>query len=448
MDKYPGIRAHAEHIQGLLARFSQHPAGIVISKDPLSDIAPIRKARGDGKYATQYVYEDLESIGLIKFDILAIASLAIVDRTVKMVKDNYGIDIDIEHLPLNDPKTYELYRSGHLTGVFQCESRGMQNTMKEVGVDNFNDICATIALFRPGPMISIPEYVARKHGDHAVSYFHPKIEPFVKRYLGSTYGILCYQEQVMQVCNALAGFSIVDGYVVIKGIGKKKDYIINKYKKQFIEGCVKNGIPQDVAEEYWQKFITPFASYGFNKSHSLAYAFQSYITAYLKANYPAEFLVCSMNVVNEEKKHDKLAIIEKDLRNFGIELGQKNINNCYVSYNIVKKKDVESGIKNTIVSPTLMVKGVGYKAAEELAAKKPYKDIRDLASRTNSKLADQNIIGSLYDAGFLTDFIKEHYRKTKVRLNRESLLKMFVGVRKDSEAALKKGVELVDMFAD
>lgn len=265
MDKYPDIMKHSGNLEGLLSSFSVHPAGIVVSKEPISGISPIRKARGEGEYATQYVYEELESIGLVKFDILAIAALTVIDRTVKMVKENYGIDIDIEKLKYDDKKTFDLYKSGKLDGIFQCESGGMQNTLKDICPDNLNDVCAAIALFRPGPMINIPEYCARKRGDSPVSYFHPSIEPFVKKYLSDTYGLSIYQEQIMQICNSLAGLSIADGYMVIKGIGKKKENIINKYKKKFIEGCVKNGVPQDVSCEYWEKFITPFASYGFNR---------------------------------------------------------------------------------------------------------------------------------------------------------------------------------------
>lgn len=446
MDKYPEIMKHSSNIEGLLSSFSVHPAGIVVSKEPISGISPIRKARGEGEYATQYVYEELESIGLVKFDILAIAALTVIDRTVKMVKENYGIDIDIENLKYDDKKTFDLYKSGKLDGVFQCESGGMQNTLKDICPDNLNDICAAIALFRPGPMINIPEYCARKRGDAPISYFHPSIEPHVKKYLYDTYGLAVYQEQIMQICNSLAGFSIADGYVVIKGIGKKKENIINKYKKKFIEGCIKNGVPKDVASEYWEKFITPFASYGFNRSHSLAYAATSYCMAYLKANYTAEFLVCSLNVTNEQKKHDRLAKMEKDLRKFDMELGPKNINNCYVNYTIVKKKDVESGVDKTIISPTIMVKGVGYNAAEEIDKKKPYKDLKDMAIKTNSKLVDKETIASLYDAGFFSGYVKDYYRKTKQRLTKELLLDKFVGIRQDIEKAAKKGVQLVDMF--
>jgi DNA polymerase III subunit alpha len=447
MDKHPDIMKHSKDIQGLLSSFSVHAAGVTLSSEPLHRVAPVRRARGD-QFATQYVYEDLESMGLIKFDILAIASLTVIDRTVKMVKENYGIDIDIETLPMDDEKTFELYRSGKLKGVFQCENKGMQNTMKDIAVDSFNDISAAIALFRPGPMESIPEYCSRKRGMSAVSYFHPAIEKHVKKYLADTYGILVFQEQIMQICNALAGFSIAEGYIVIKGIGKKKEYLINKYKKKFIDGCQKNGIPENVADEYWTKFITPFASYGFNRAHSAAYGCLSYYTAYLKANYPVEFLVSSLNVINEEKKHDKLDDIIKDLKNFDIELSPKNLNSCHVNFVIVKKKEVESGIPKTIISPTLMVKGVGYNAAKEIEEKRPYKSFKDFAIKTSSKLVDRDSLASLIDAGFFDEYMKQHYRETKKRINKEGLLDKFAIIRKDADRAGRKGLGNVDLFEE
>jgi len=264
MDKYPAIVKHTKNIQGLLSSFSKHPAGIVISDVPVHTLSPVRRSKKD-QFASQYDMNDLESMGLIKLDILATSILTVIDRTVKMVKDNYNIDIDVENLKLEDEKTFALYRSGNLKGVFQCENRGMQQTMRDIGVTSFDDIVAAIALYRPGPMGSIPDYCERKKGLSPVSYFHPTIEPFVKPYLEKTYGILTYQEHVMQICNSLAGISVTDGYILIKGIGKKKEHLISQYKKQFISGCVKNKVPADIAEQYWDTFIIPFASYGFNK---------------------------------------------------------------------------------------------------------------------------------------------------------------------------------------
>lgn len=264
MEKYPDILEHSERLEGLVSNNSIHAAGVVISDVPLCQIAPLRSSKKG--LATQWAYEDLEAIGLIKFDILSIATLTVIKECLLLIEQNYGIDIDIEKLPLEDSATLDLYSSGHLKGVFQCENSGMQETMREIGVDSFRDVMAAIALYRPGPMDQIPEYVARKRGQNKVDYFHESLEPFVKPYLEQTYGILVYQEQVMQIVGSLAGFSVTDGYVMIKAIGKKKEYLMKRFESQFIDGCVENNIPKSVAEQYWKQFITPFASYGFNAS--------------------------------------------------------------------------------------------------------------------------------------------------------------------------------------
>lgn len=241
-----------------------HASGILVSDVPLKEIAPLRTARKE-VLATQFPYEDLELLGLIKFDILAISTLSVVKKTLELIKKNYDIEIDIETLELNDKKTYELYKSGNLGGVFQCENWGMQKTMKDIEVDCFEDVVAAIALYRPGPMENIPQYCARKRKEEKISYFHTSIEPFVKPYLENTYGIAIYQESIMQICNSLAGFDISDGYMMIKAIGKKKKYLMEKFEDQFISGCVKNKVDKEVAKQYWEKFIVPFAGYGFNR---------------------------------------------------------------------------------------------------------------------------------------------------------------------------------------
>jgi DNA polymerase-3 subunit alpha len=275
IDKYEnsGIKEYISQIEGTFGNFSSHAAGIVVSNVPLNEIAPLRNAK-HGALATQYPNEDLEVLGLIKFDILAIATLTVIKKTVEMIKENWGIEIDIENLPLQNEPTLALYRAGNLGGVFQCENYGMQKVMRDIGVDRFDDIVAALALYRPGPMDSIPEYCARKKGEKEIDYFHKSIKPFVKPYLEKTYAVLVYQEQVMQICNSLAGFTITDGYVMIKAIGKKKQYLMNKFEKQFVAGCVGNGVPQDVAQQYWDKFIVPFAGYGFNLSHAACYGYK------------------------------------------------------------------------------------------------------------------------------------------------------------------------------
>jgi len=267
LKKYPKILDHADNIGGLVRGFGVHAAGIVISSEPLSGLAPLRTSKKG--LATVFPYEELELIGLIKFDILAIATLTVIRKTLELVKQNYGIDINLAQIPLDDATTLELYRKGYLAGVFQCEQYGMQKTMKDIAPESFDDIMATVALYRPGPMDAIPDFVARKRGEKQINYFHPSIEKYVKPILERTYGIPVYQEQIMKVVQSLAGFSPTQGYVMIKAVGKKKPHLMVPYKTKFIDGCVERDVPADVAEQYWDKFIVPFSGYGFNSAHCL-----------------------------------------------------------------------------------------------------------------------------------------------------------------------------------
>jgi len=456
ISKYPGILRHSKNIEGLLTVFGTHAAGIVIGDEPIEHIAPLRRARKN-EYSTQYAYEDLEQLGLIKFDILALSTLSVIKECVKLVKANYGIDVDIRNIDLKDAETLALFRTGRLKGVFQCETKPMQHTMIDIGVDSFRDVTAAIALFRPGPIDSIPEYCARKRGDKAVDYFHPAIEPKVKKYLESTYGVLAYQEQVMQIVNALAGFSISDGYVMIKAIGKKKKALMDKFEKQFVAGCVKNGVPENVAQQYWDRFITPFSSYGFNLSHSCCYGYISFITAFLKAHYPDEFFCALLNVENSRKNHDKVEVFEADAKKFGIVIADKEINKCKVEYVISSKKDLSSGTTCTVITPSLMVKGIGMDSARELARKAPYKSLRDISYRTDTKQVDLDVIGCLIDAGFFERQYRKSKKAKKFKARKESdrreefragLLKKFKQMRDDQKKAFGRGVDSGDLFSD
>lgn len=443
IDKYKSsnFKQYLEQIEGTFANFGCHAAGICVSDVPLDEISPLRNAR-KGMLATQYPNEDLEAIGLIKFDVLAIATLTVIKKTVEAIKAYWGIEIDVENLPMNDEATFEIYRRGNLGGVFQCEKHGMQKTMRDIKVDRFEDIIAGLALFRPGPMDSIPEYCARKHGEKDVSYFHKTIEPFVKPYLEKTYGILCFQEQVMQICNSLAGFTITDGYIMIKAIGKKKVYLMEKFENQFVDGCVSNGVPKDVAKQYWDKFITPFSSYGFNLAHSACYGYNSYSTAYLKANYPDEFICSLLDVTitsGSGDRQDKVAAFEKEFkRKMGVKFLPRDVNKCKVAYTIEKRRDPKEGIKKTEIRPSLLCKGLLSKSARNLEENQPYDDMRDLISKTDSSLVDTRVIDALARGGYLG---KKHMEDPSV------IVKDFVMTREDMKKTSKKGVESVDMFA-
>ena len=276
--------------------------------------------------------------------------------------------------------------------------------MRDIKVDRFEDVVAALALYRPGPMESIPKYCNRKNGDEDIDYFHPSIEPHVKPYLERTYGVAVYQEQIMQICNSLAGFTITDGYVMIKAIGKKKQYLMDKFEKQFIEGCVKNKVPQDVAKQYWDKFITPFASYGFNLAHSACYGYNSYITAYLKANYPDEFICSLLDVtVNSTigDRYEKVAEFEKEFaRKMNIKFLPRDINKSKASYTIERRKDVKNGINKTEIRPSLLCKGLSSIPARHFEEHQPYDGIRDILRKTDSSIIGVGAIEALADAGY------------------------------------------------
>lgn len=437
IDKYPEILQHALNIEGLLSIFSVHASGVVLCDVPLEQIAPLRTAKETGTgqvaLATQFANEDLELLGLIKFDVLGLSTLTVIAEAVRMVEENYGIKIDIENLPLDDRKTLELYKTGKLNGVFQCESYPMQKTCIDIGVDRFEDIMAAISLFRPGPMESIPEYCARKKGEKQISYFHPSIEPYVKQVLSTTYGVLVYQEQVMKLCETLGGMTKTEGLVVIKGIGKKKEDVIAKGRTSFINGATLKGVPKEVAEQYWEKFITPFASYGFNAAHSCCYAYISYITAYLKANFPEEFLCSYMNVETRRRKLDKVHILEKECKNMSITLLPRDINKCENEYKIVKKKDPANGVPYSEIRPAIHCKGLSSAAAENIVANRPYNSIADLAEKTDS-VVDVEAVTALADAKFF---------KTPV----DKLVKTFEEIREDLKKRRAHGDDGTNLFA-
>lgn len=449
IDKYKssGIDEYTRNTEGTFGNFGFHAAGVVVSDVPLDEIAPLRNAK-KGVLATQYPNEDLEVLGLIKFDVLAIATLSVIKKTAEMVKEYWGIELNLENLPMNDDKTLAMYRAGNLGGVFQCENYGMQKTMRDIGVDRFEDVIAGLALYRPGPMDSIPQYCARKKGEEEVSYFHKTIEPHVKPYLEKTYGVLCYQEQVMQICNALAGFTITDGYIMIKAIGKKKLHLMEKFEKQFVKGCEKNGVPKDVAEQYWDKFITPFASYGFNLAHSACYGYNSYTTAYLKANYPDEFMTALLNVSIHSSsggdKYDKVEAFEKEFkRKMNIKILPRDVNECKSEYRIERRKDEKNGIMKTEIRPSLLCKGLGENAALDVEKGQPYINMRDFVEKSGVGIG---VVDALARGGYFKSIEKK--KKDEDDADYVSrLVEDFRMIREDAKKLSVKGVESVDMFA-
>lgn len=370
MDLYPEVFRTACRVQGCVSGLSLHAAGMVISPVPLSEIAPLCLTQGsddgdeeESTVGTSFTMGELESIGLLKFDVLGISTRTAVAECLKTVEKRYGSEvssqINREHLPLNDAPTYDLLKSGRTVGTFQLESWGMRSSLKEVKVDEFYDLIALVALFRPGPKEYIPTYAKRKHGLEKVVYAHPVMEKILK----STYGIICMQEQLMQVFVDLAGMSVTDGYNFNKGCAKKKKDIINSYEDKFITGARKNGASELVANKIWND-MKAFGEYAFNLNHAAAYAYEAYVTAYLKAHYPVEFICARLAVESRRKKFDEVEVYEKDAtENFGIKILPPDLNQSKETYTIVGENTIRRGF---------LTKGLSLAPAAEIVKHQPY----------------------------------------------------------------------------
>src|SRR5919197_3617065 len=281
----------SEKVEGLVRSTGTHAAGVVISRDPITELAPLERSKGNvNAIQTQYEDKALEKLGVLKFDFLGLANLTILEHALRLIERHRGVRIKREDIPLDDKKTFELLGSGETTGMFQLESAGMRRYIRELKPDRVEDVMAMVALFRPGPMDYIPTYIKRKHGQEAVTYAHPSLEPVLR----GTYGVMVYQEEVMAVTQAIAGFTLAPadglGYTTRKKIKEKLD----AQKVKFVEGCLHQGVHADVVEQVWKDF-EPFARYGFNRAHAAIYGMIAYHTAYLKANYSIEYMTAVLS---------------------------------------------------------------------------------------------------------------------------------------------------------
>jgi DNA polymerase-3 subunit alpha len=293
---------------------------VVITKEPLTHYLPLYKA-SDGPVTTQFPMGTVEELGLLKMDLLGLRTLTVIDDAVRMLEESQGIKLDIGSIPIDDPATYEMLSRGEAVGVFQLESSGMRAIMRELKPSVFGDIVALVALYRPGPLQSgmVTDFIKNKHGITETKYLHPKLEPILK----DTYGVILYQEQVMRIASDLAGFSLGEADLLRRAMGKKKPEIIAGLRSQFVEGAGKNGVDAHVAGEIFD-LMEKFAGYGFNKSHSAAYALITIQTAYLKANYPLPFMAALLTSVKDNT--DKVAAYIEECRRMGIEVLPPDVN--------------------------------------------------------------------------------------------------------------------------
>ena len=310
VDKLIGV---AKQLEGVARHASTHAAGIVISREPLTEIMPLQRATDGRTTMTQFEMHACEALGLLKFDFLGLINLTILADAVALIRDHRGVEIDVDNLPLDDTKTFELLSTGETTGIFQLEGSGMRRYVKDLKPTEVRDLAAMVALFRPGPMANIPAYIRRKHGEEAVTYLHESLEPALR----DTYGIFVYQEDIMTAAIAMADYTGPEADNLCYAIRKKKESVLREHEAKFKAGAKKKGIPPSVVDQVFAAF-EPFARYGFNKAHATCYGLIAYQTAYLKANYPVEFMTAVLNGFRE--RAEKVAAVVAECRRLGIEV--------------------------------------------------------------------------------------------------------------------------------
>ncbi|MCX5515311.1 DNA polymerase III subunit alpha [Kaistia algarum] len=388
----------AQKLEGLYRHASTHAAGIVIGDRRLDALVPLYRDPRSNMPVTQFNMKWVESAGLVKFDFLGLKTLTVLETAVKLVAKR-GIGLDLSALPLDDKPTYEMLQRGETVGVFQLESQGMRKALVGMKPDRFEDIIALVALYRPGPMDNIPVYNARKHGEEKPDYLHPKLEMVLKE----THGVIIYQEQVMQIAQILSGYSLGEADLLRRAMGKKIKAEMDAQRARFVEGAVREGLTQDHADMIFD-LLAKFADYGFNKSHAAAYALVAYQTAYLKANYPTEFLAASMTL--DMGNTDKVNDFRRDAMRLGIKVDLPSVNRSGAVF------DVEAG---RILYSLAAVKGVGAQAVEHLVearAERPFRDLSDFAARINPKILNKRTLESLIAAGALDDLEPDRARVT------------------------------------
>ncbi|MCC7494151.1 MAG: DNA polymerase III subunit alpha [Fimbriimonadaceae bacterium] len=379
---------NALRLEGLARHTSIHAAALVIGRDDLDNYVPLCRVSGGQDIVTQFDMGAIEKIGLLKMDFLGLRTMTVIDEACRLVREKHGLpEFDVRAIPLDDPKTFELISRGDVIGVFQLESSGFQRVCRDLRPDCVDDIVALVALYRPGPMDFIADYVARKHGEQPVEYLHPLLQPILE----STYGIIVYQEQVMQIGRDLAGFTLAGADSIRKAVGKKDAATMAKVRQDVISGCVKNGIAESVAEEL-MLIIEKFAKYAFNKAHSACYAVVSYWTAYLKANYPHEFMAAQLTSVMD--KRDKIVNFVQDTRAMGIEVLPPCVNTGGVNFEVHE---------DHIVYGLGAVNGVGLAVSEHLLAERraagEFSDLYDFCRRVDSKAVPKAAVEKLIRAG-------------------------------------------------
>ncbi len=384
-------------LEGLKRNAGMHAAGVVISNEELWHKTPLYKPSGEETLVTQYSLNFLEDVDLIKFDFLGLKTLTVIDSAVKLIEKRHGIKIDLDNMPTDDKKVYETIRSGETIGMFQIESSGMQQLNSKLKPDNFEDLIAVLALYRPGPMESgmLDDFIERKHGRQEITYMFPQLEEILK----PTYGVIVYQEQVMQIVQTIGGFSLGKADIVRRAMGKKKFDLMQKYKREFAQGAKEQGLDYEKAAELFD-LIEKFAGYGFNKSHSAAYAMVTYQTAYLKTHYPAEFMAALLT--SEKDNTEKVVKYIDEAKRLGIKLLAPDINRSALEFTPDTNSDGD-----VILFGLGAIKGVGDAAVNAILSAREdgiFKSLDDFVSRIDTQKVNKKVIESMIKAGALDGF--------------------------------------------
>ena len=391
-------------LEGLYRNASTHAAGLVIGDEPLQNIVPLYRDPRSEMPVTQFNMKWVEAAGLVKFDFLGLKTLTVIDKAINLIKQKKDIDIDISKIPLDDKATYELLGTGNTIGIFQLESSGMQDVLRNMQPDCFEDIIALVALYRPGPMDNIPKYIACKKGDDKPDYMDDSLEKILKE----TYGVIIYQEQVMQTAQILSNYSLGEADILRRAMGKKIKSEMDAQKERFISGAIKNGINEKKADYIFEQ-VAVFAGYGFNKSHAAAYALIAYQTAYLKTHFPEFFITASMSL--EKDNTDKLSVFVNDAKKMGIKILPPDINKSKMDFD-VEENDIRYGlgaIKNTSQKDMIQIN-------DEVHQNGNFKDLYDFAQRLDaSVLSKKNLEFLAYSGTF--DAIENNRNKVYQSIN-------------------------------
>ncbi|WP_456470545.1 DNA polymerase III subunit alpha [Caminibacter sp.] len=407
---YNRLYSFGEALEGLKRNTGKHAAGVVISDTKLWNKSPLYKQdEHDEFHTTQYSLNYLEPVDLIKFDFLGLKTLTVIDKAVKFIKENQKKEVNVDDLTLDDPEVFKLIQSGKTLGLFQIESDGMQDLAKRLKPTNFEDVIAMLALYRPGPMDAgmLDDYIERKHGRKPISYFYDEFEEVLKPILEPTYGVIVYQEQVMQIVQAIGGFSLGEADIIRRAMGKKKADLMAKYAEEFAKRAQKQGFSYENAKALFN-LIEKFAGYGFNKSHSAAYAMITYQTAYLKKYFPTEFFAALLTY--EADNTDKIARYIDEAKSLGIEVLPPDVQKSNAQFTPVEDK---------ILFGLSAIKGVGAKAIESIVQNRPFKDLEDFILKIDTSKVNKKVLEQLIKSGALDSF--RYPRKTLLE-NIENML--------------------------